>query len=725
MKTFLRSHYTNLKRINLCDPDLPCLFIALLIPVILTGIAGKNIQAHFYFGTAVYVITLKWIGWLVLGRDKESSPYTYPLHIFTGLGIILCWFYLRNAIGKFIPLTYGVWEIKLLPLGIICIHLFVLIRGLLNKPKFDLLIAIKRIIPFFPYVMLLHIVLKHMAKLLNTASTDPLVQSFLAHAYLQDGVFTKTISYGEGEGLIYPSSFAAINAITSAISTLSASQAVNLQHPFILITALYLVTSFIGKHMGRSSFLLLLLPFLFLWCFPVHNLYPTLNYEGTPRQASIGLFIAITFMPLYQSTLSRATYIILVSASSILTVIIIGLNPSCIPFAAAFLALGIVIDVAVQNQLSGRYFLRRVAVSGFALIFMLTIFLSVDPYLKRTFFPSDQPVQNKEQSVNFSLQQSVSHLREIKPLQVSTDVPHQTRFNIDVLVLIAILQFALCILLYKFRLPHIEEGKGKQARAFCAITAIIILFLILLKYTVALITAGVSTSGWYSVLLKNYLLFNLTRSELVLWYTILVISAGAIILCLSSVPKLNKYISLFLVISGLLLPWLACRKFDRSSLFFKEKAGIVIASWNTNGLMHQEDVELTRWVNENIKSGAGWIGLGVQTFTVQMPSGNVEQHIYPIDGAQAYFLYSYEYNFCFTLVETGCKAGFNEYVEHVKDRFDAQWLKEKRILYFIISDRSLRNLKGYREAIEKGSIHAIKRFGDTAIYKLKENVSAP
>src|SRR5262245_31951062 len=102
---------------RLYDPEwLPCLGF-LLLPALLAAAVGSLQRASFFLGIAVYLATLKWLGWAGFGRFARLGPahLLFPAEVFAGLAVASCWFYLRSLLGQLRPGSYGLGELAVLP----------------------------------------------------------------------------------------------------------------------------------------------------------------------------------------------------------------------------------------------------------------------------------------------------------------------------------------------------------------------------------------------------------------------------------------------------------------------------------------------------------------------------------------------------------------------------------------------------------------------------------
>ena len=154
-----------------------------------------------------------------------------------------------------------------------------------------------------------------------------------ARVYRNEGLFFRLCPHiNGGWPIAYPSGFGAMNAITVALSPLNVVQAVNMQHILLLVTSFFLVTGTIAFLSGRTLWLLhsMLLPLLAL--FPLHGLYPYLNYEGTGRQVAPALLIALCLLPVLSATTRRLPFVLLLAVEALLAVLTVALNPACAPW---------------------------------------------------------------------------------------------------------------------------------------------------------------------------------------------------------------------------------------------------------------------------------------------------------------------------------------------------------------------------------------------------------
>src|SRR5262249_19037690 len=135
------------------------------------------------------------------------------------------------------------------------------------------------------------------------------------------------------------------------------------------------------------------------------------------------------------------------------------------------------------------------------------------------------------------------------------------------------------------------------------------------------------------------------------------------------------------------------------------------------GTVTEADLELVRWIEDNISPEQGQIGLAAMVF--EAGRDNQEKHIYALGGAQAMVLYGPHLNFRFGLPQLE-PYGFRIYNRRIKKDLDVKWCLDRNIRYFYVPGNSLGQgqNRGLARAIENGSLRPIHRVGDSCLYEL-------
>jgi hypothetical protein len=138
--------------------------------------------------------------------------------------------------------------------------------------------------------------------------------------------------------------------------------------------------------------------------------------------------------------------------------------------------------------------------------------------------------------------------------------------------------------------------------------------------------------------------------------------------------------------------------------------GLIVGNTGCSGAVTRDDLELVKWIDENIPPEKGLIGLTAYPIR----AGN-EKHLYPVGGSQALLLYGKHYNICFFQLDPGRSYGFDDYVAHVYDAFDPQWCLDNNIHFFYVA--GIYYNQGIVRAIVTGALRPVKVIGGSGLYE--------
>jgi hypothetical protein len=141
--------------------------------------------------------------------------------------------------------------------------------------------------------------------------------------------------------------------------------------------------------------------------------------------------------------------------------------------------------------------------------------------------------------------------------------------------------------------------------------------------------------------------------------------------------------------------------------------GVALRNTARNGRVTPEDLELVRWVDEHLPPGRGLVALACEPFV-----GHHTKQLYPCDGAQALALYGRRYNFCFIQWDPGRGYGYDDYEQHIRQRFDAGWCLGQNVRYLYASAETVERQPGLREALAAGRLRPVRAAGRSAVYEI-------
>jgi hypothetical protein len=709
-----------------CDPEWPLFVGFLLLPALTFLIFGQLLKAEFFGGMAIYLAALKWLGWLVLSRRQDAaiSFILWPAQLFAGLALLVAWFYLRNALGWLWPGGYSLRELSVVPIVAAILHGLALILRRLPlapsgpNPRRELM---ARVSMYGSFVLALTVALWLVSGTLGVQAVDPVLHAFSAKIYLHDGMFHPV---GPDQvPLRYPSGFAAVNTVAAAISTLSPVQAVNLQHVLWLIVGLFLATGTVVFLAGRLLPLLhvSVLPFLVL--FPIYGLVPDYGYSGTPRQMAPPLFLAMALLPALAPTEQLRQRVLVFAVAAVLAVLTLVLNPICAPFTLAALTVAACVQ-HLRSKTAICRILSNLCMQAGCILLAAFLILGCDrhyiSYVRKPHVPSTagEPVPSVP-ALRFSMAAGWGAVRSVQPFDLTPTVMLESEaFPYPELLewprrfpqrLIPWTTFGLAIIALAAIVPRRRWRSIPGTPALGLLVGMGVLAFFVLKYAVAFVAGGVTSEAWKAEMLQVYLQTMQTRVELVLLFTIL---AGSIVLIHLVLRHSREFSWTYRRLApagvagvGLLLVVLVAGGYMRS--------GYYIMPDGHDYAVAADDLRLVAWMDENLSGEQGQVGLAATTYT-----WGPEKHVYALGGAQAVVQYGRRDRFRFGLRSLEKNRGYEEYVAHVRDRFDGNWCLEHEIRFFYVDRKSLKLNPGLANAIHDGRLKPIKEAGESALYEV-------
>jgi len=723
------------------DPEWPLFLAVLLAPAALALALGDGQKASFFFGVAAYVAVLKWLGWLVFGRLAPARPrfLLFPAEIFAGLAVVCAWFYLRNLAAKLWPGSYGLAELAFLFPALLVLHAAALALrapALLASCRMSFrptLAALgERLAMYAPFAALLTVALWSISTALGVQGTDAMTYTFLARIYRSEGIDFAVPP--ANAMIVYPSAFAAMNATAATLAPLSVVQAFHLQHVLLCVTALFLVTGTVAALAGRPLPLLHSLPAPLLFLFPLYALYPDVFYPGTPKQVGPPLCAAVCLLSLLAPVAGRGAFFLAAGLVGLLAVLAAALNPACVPYALASIAVAWVV-LAVRGRAGlGLPRWQAVAVpAGLALVAAGLVF-GCDLYyrgLLRSLLPSGaEPAATggpeaapaaAARPPRFSWATGMRGLGSVNPvgltpLDSTTALVWERADHLKgwtahwpaLALTVGTLAVSLCVL---------AELVSRQKRAAALrdpLVRFVLVALLLwpgLKYAMTIGIGGLSRADHETGLLSVYLRYLLLRCELLLLFACLA-AAGAR-LFLTWQPRFGRGARRVAVGSAAVV---ACWLLPALGLWAGvEVGGFVEVPTNRRFPVTEDELKMAAWVGENVPPEKGTVGLAAWTFTVG--HHDEEHHIYPLGGGHALVVYGKKYNFRFFLPALEGDGGA-AYEKYVRDDFDARWCLKNNVRYFYATPDGLAKNPGLAKAVGRGTLRPLHREGDSCVYEL-------
>jgi hypothetical protein len=274
----------------------------------------------------------------------------------------------------------------------------------------------------------------------------------------------------------------------------------------------------------------------FLSLFPLYGLFPYCIYEGTARQASPGILIALCLIPAVAAFRSRADLYVLLSTEAALAALTFAINPACVPFvgiagavatlvfwrrAKPALGLGLV-HIAAMLSLSTALAFGLVMISD-------TFYQSV---INRSVSASKPPARG-DGARAASPQKYIPRVRgadpfDFLPMTLDSELGPLGRFNgwgrKLPQWLFPRLAIGLSLLASACWLFQWQRGQNQSAWSVgCVVAACLMLWLVL-GYPISIIQRSIEPSSWQLYLLRTYTGVLRFRYELVVFFTALLAS---------------------------------------------------------------------------------------------------------------------------------------------------------------------------------------------------------
>jgi hypothetical protein len=724
------------------DPEWWLFVGILLAPALVFLVLGDRQRASFFFGAAVYLGALKWIGWTLITRRSEKAEAAalfFPAEILAGLALACCWFYLRNLAGWLWPLSYSLKELTVVTAVVIFLQAVGGVRRLArrggNRPAYSWRGVGRSLALYLPFGFVLTAALWQVSAELNVPSSDPMYSAFMTRVYARDGMFFA--HFAGGQAIPYPSGYAAMGAISLSLAPLSAVQSLYLQQVVLLVAALFLAAAVVACREPRVAWFIFLLPVAFLCFFPIYKLFPDTHYQGAPRQTAPALLAALCLLPALPVATQAWRFFLALGLEVMLGLVTLALNPACALFVAlaGLIALVLRCRAAVRTGITRP--MRILLFTGVAGLVLGLLVLGCDRYYSgfvtgprpESSGPTAQATESQEPAC--SLARGLTQWREINPLALAPALSMTGRYPNLYLPLddwhdrVPQQYFPAAIVLGAAVLViHALSRRWSLAGSSAALAAIVAACCagwFVLGYGVQFLMACLSTENYATDLLRVYTGFLLVRCQLLLLFLLLASTLGYLAVFCSQYLSIRpfRFAGIAVAIAGYL-----------SLLGFVSYA--VGQDWLTApahqlwGRVAADDLRLVRWIDDNIRPDQGLVGLTCDTFE-RGNDGVREKHIYPYGGAQAYPLYGRSYNFCFFALEPVLPPRpepFDLYREHVADSFDPEWCLAAGIRYFYVSDDAIHlpdgrwGNDGLEPAIREGTLREIKRFGASALYEV-------
>lgn len=722
------------------DPGWVVFVGLLLLPVLLCQALGEPLKARFFLGLAIYLGVLKWLGWLVLPRVPDATAFArWPAELFAGLAVLCGWFYLRNLVGRFWPASYGLGELSFLAPVALAFNFAGRLPALLRRayPAGMIRGRLLQALVCAPFVVALTAALWNVSGTLHAQNTDALYHAFSSRAYAADGLDFRDAELGSS--LVYPSGFGAMNAVALAASPLAPVQAVQAQHVLWTIVGLFLVPAVIAGRTGRPLKPLWCLPLFFLTLCPVYALYPDIYYSATGRQAAPGLLAAVCLLPLIVAPERRWYLVVTASVIASLAAVTFALNPACAPFVALAVGIALVLQFRAAMRLGQRP-VPSLVVQLVPLACVGLLLLANDLYYGRLVqkaglvglarhapAPAQVNVPPEQPSAvgGFSLISGLRQAGGVQPLGLSpnatvgaftsVELEAQTRQwpgrlpQCALPLLGAGLGLLALLAAWVTRRQQVPTGL-RFLPPFC-LGCLALWFV--LKYGMTFLEGALSSPAWQGHLLRVYIGFLLLRCELLVLFALLVSAGTSLYLTLERRPGGRRVATLLLapVIGVLLL----------CAVLVPCNCGTPIIPVTPWGRVSVQDLNLVAWIDQNLPPEDGALGLAAMVFEVG--GEGQEKHVDALGGPSAVLLYGKPRPVRFALPALERRRGYEDYLRHIEEDFDAGWCLAHNIRHFYVSANSYYlspdgrpHNRGIARAIDDGRLRLVHAEGSSGVY---------
>jgi hypothetical protein len=700
------------------DPEWLLFEGALLLPSALCLILADRGRAVFFAKLALELGTLKWLGWTVLTRssNRERGYLLFPAELLVGLTIAVAWFYLRNVFWL-VSGSYSLIELSVLAWVVALVQLAGLAIARTEPSSVPVRIRRTRralwarIGLYAVFTLTLSVTLWSVAHEIFVPSQDGWFHSFIARVYLDNGLFYP--HFNGGSAIFYPSGFGAINATTAAISGLTAVQVQNLQHILLTVVGLYLVTTLAALLADRPLMPVHFAPPLFLSLYPVHNLPPDVFSTHTPQQAASPLLVAIPLISLLLPVTRRRALYVGVAVQAFLSMLVAALNPTCAIFLPLVFPVALVIT-SCRARNTGPGVLQIASVYAGLALAAAVLVLGADRYYSTLLLNpahasymggSDyggNPSSEGPPRFSLALDKGVAALGTAEPMKLLADWPGDEPDEIPWrrLPVVAVALSAMALGVAVRRAPE-------AARTLAIVAVVSVASGIVVKYIVSFLLSAISNPDPDVRLLLTYLLYLPPRLELWLLFTAVI--TGAVSVHVSARNRVDRAVATALLAAVLVtlvvwwLPYMRAR-------FDPRRNQLVATNVGFSGKITRDDIDLVSWMERNIDSSQGPIGLASVPFKI----GSTKV-LLPIGSSQALSLYGKGYNFTFQLFDPSRRYSFDDYTAHVSTYFDAGWCLKNNIRFFYLPDDVYPN-HGLKRAREVGLLVPVRTVPSSGLY---------
>ncbi|MET4186704.1 hypothetical protein ABIB94_008846 [Bradyrhizobium sp. JR7.2] len=706
------------------DPEWLFLQIFLLVTPLICILRGDLVRAAFFTKLALLVGALKWLGWVMFTKVARPVPsyLMFPAELVLGLALLVVWFYLRNVVGWLVPGSYSLMELGILPWLVLAVHL----GGTILSPSASSVLLAhswRKKLPetsvYGAFTLGVTLTLWSVAQDVFPPSLDGWFHSFIARVYHNDGLFFR--HFGGDQAIFYASGFGAINAVTAAVSGLSVVKVHNLQHIFWTVVGFSLMTASMSIFAKRTLPAVHYLPFLFLSVYPVHNFPPDVHWTHGPQQLAPSLLVAIPLLSLLMPMYNRRTLYCAVAIQAVLSVLVLALNPVCAVFLLVACTASLIVN-CYRGRPLGERVLKVASIQAGATLLAALIILGSDRYYSTLILnPSGagyltgpqfgvDSATDHPRFFSFSVESGLKALVGINPMHlVRWPEEFKTLPGRHLPWLVLVLALVACSL----TVIQGRRSAGHVAACFAAAAAAAFLGWLVTKCGAIFFAGGIDNPAAFSdaQLLREYLYYLTPRIEL--WSLFLAGLAAAVSIYLCPGNRTHRTVgsaTLIVALATLTTWWIpfAHTQLDpRKSLLTPKNVGV-------NGRITREDIALASWMEQNLPTEKGLIGLA----SLPVKLGPTEL-LFPMSASQTLPLYGKHYNFTFQVFDPTRQNSFSDYVLHVKNFLDVEWCLKNNIRFFHLPTGDFWPNHGLMRAVQIGLLKPIRTASSSAVYAVQ------
>jgi hypothetical protein len=242
-----------------------------------------------------------------------------------------------------------------------------------------------------------------------------------------------------------------------------------------------------------------------------------------------------------------------------------------------------------------------------------------------------------------------------------------------------------------------------------------------LKFGIGFMTGGMSREWWDTWQLARYLAFLHVRVEILLVFAV---GLSGVLFALTTLHALGGARATGCGVLGFALLASLTAPNDLARLATPLSRGLVVDPAAEQGRISRDDLDLVAWMDGHLPREKGLVGLACVVGWPLDPKAS-DLLICPYGGAQAVLHYARHENWCFYMHELARPFGFFDYVERIRDDFDARWCLDQGIRYFYVSRNALAFNSGLSEAIRNGTLVPLRESGDSTLYQILPGPTSP